>query len=414
MAIKLLTTAILLLSWVFILILPPVIISISLVLGFAINASGYILSDAEAGFDSLISLLVFLSCYFCVSALVLFRTRKPEMHLKQVNKISENKIAFTVLALIFFLGELGVFLSVEHVMGNYKGYTKTFLDVGGWSVILLTSFIFLIRIIDPHSSIKFIMSYALLTCVMSPLLVYGARIDFLSMALALCVYHFFYGSRSFFERTFFSIVFLCVTFWIYNFIGIFRHSSDVIGINYLGSLYFLEHENLTNLELSTIGRIGAGYVVMFTEELPKFDVNAQDWIFSYLFRSVPSFFGLDRPFDYIAGLVSPFGGGSVHSLTEIYLIGGLGGIAFFGGFCGLVLGRLSFIYFWSGAERVGYSSLILMFLFIILFRSGWYQLFSIVKFTQLLIIFIATFWMLNKIICILSEKSSAISKAHLN
>lgn len=286
-----------------------------------------------------------------------------------------------LIAAIALISGVGLFLSFGGTIfeKGYQGPVKAWLGYGAWSVTFLLATFLLIC--DYLARYEFSFRVAgLYLLVVSPFLLCGSRIDFLSgmlAALALCC-----ADRRNSLRTRLLQFGLLSTLSLIVSIAIakVRYSLYEAGIP-IQNIWSTSGALGEMLYLSTLGDIAASLfqVVGHLEQGNLPIVGVTDFLHNYLVRMLPGIWFSDRPVDFLVLVPEVPGGGALHALGEGYLIAGLWGCvlvgAIIGGFQGISVAAKDI---WRECGDP-YCGLIFLFPWLLLIRGGWYQFFSFFK-----------------------------------
>lgn len=275
---------------------------------------------------------------------------------------------------------------------SYHGAAEAWLGCGAWSVLYL--FCLVLLAFSVLSCRCFCMLIALLSFVaLTPALLSGSRIDFLSLIIALSVVIMSDTRMSLSKSIVLTLSLATAAIYVSLLLGQLRYSlHDVTATQLKPSMLAvsLPSSSISSVDiiyLSTLGDIAVSVFQVYglTETGVANIIGIASAVKNYFIRLLPGSFFPVRPQDICINLPENIGSGALHSLGEAYLAGGMLGAIFFG----ILLGGIFSISLlardvWE-RTRHPYAGLVFVFPWLLLIRGTWYQFFSIIKSAQILI-----------------------------
>jgi hypothetical protein len=300
-----------------------------------------------------------------------------------------NNVQRYVLLLCSVISGIGLYKSFDGTIFEkaYGGPSIAWLGNGAWSVFFLIS----MTIFLGERLVRNGLNFSVLvfgTIVFLPFLLCGSRIDYLSILMVLVAYVLFVGHGSLIRRVSAALLLMVWAVLVAQVIGSARYGLDGVTLkSNIGACLNGDCSGGHSFYLSTLGDIGVSIfqVIGLLREDPNRMVGLWGAVSTYCERLLPGALFPNRPGDLSLGLPEVIGGGSTHSLAEGYLVMGFLGVVIIGVVFGL-LGGLSVV---AGRRFrnsptmmswVGFS-----FPWLLLIRGGWYQFFSILKSTEVLL-----------------------------
>ncbi len=290
---------------------------------------------------------------------------------------------------VAFISVVGVYKSFGGVVfyKSYSGPSLIWLGYGAWSVTLLFSLSYFIgEFIYRRTS--FLAIQFLFTVIYLPILLSGSRIDYLSLMIALSAYIFHLSEGGFLLRAIRSLVVIGFSIVVSFFVGKIRYGNFGVPQNFSEATFEMGLSRSGMFYLSTLGDVGVSFfqIIGLIKEGAVVIVGAPMAVLGYLERLLPGSFFPDRPGDLAGLMPEEIGGGALHSLGEVYLIGGVFGcISLAAAFGALVAVSIFF------GRQLKYSQspvffVVFVFPWLLLIRGGWYQLFAVIKSMEILLV----------------------------
>ncbi len=325
-------------------------------------------------------------------------------------------IAAAVIAAISLYGVVYSFGGFMKIGSPYDGANYSWLGSGGWSIALLFS----VALLMHGSGVKYSKTRFLLlpTLIYSPVLLFGSRIDYISLMIGSIVFMFIAHRMNVGNKFLFALLLIFYLFAVSHTLANLRYLDfirplDITGIqaesvsiprliSAVGTAnYGRSHAGESDMfYLSTIGDIGASVfqVVGISGSSQNRELGYLAAVCNYAVRLLPGPLFFARPGDLSQRISANVGGGALHSLGEGFFIDGIIGCLVVTIVFSLFIAISAFLVFRApGARSSPLSCLIIQFPWLLLIRGGWYQFFSLIKAFQILFCLIVIMTLIGRI-----------------